>query len=99
MSTLGGKSTETMIKSYYRYGQSTKEKLKYFFHFFSSFFPLLAHLGTLYKDVGGALCVDPVPVEVVGLEELGPELLLTKHKDGCQHEHLETVRQWDRDLE
>ena len=70
-----------------------KGKTKVFFFIFFSFFPLLAHLGTLYKDVGGALCVDPVPVEVVRLEELGPELLLTKHKDGCQHEHLETVRQ------
>jgi len=36
--------------------------------------------GTLHKNVCGALSMDPVPVKVVRLEELCPELLLTVKK-------------------
>ncbi len=38
----------------------------------------LSYPSTLHKDVCGALGMDSVSVEVVGLEELGPELLFTE---------------------
>jgi hypothetical protein len=39
---------------------------------------LKTYPSTFHKDVRGALCVHSVPVEVVRLEEFGPELLFTK---------------------
>jgi hypothetical protein len=53
----------------------------------------LSYPGTLHKDVCGALGMHSVSVEVVGLEELGPELLFTEGNNSiaamdCLHSYI-----------
>ena len=53
----------------------------------------LSYPGTLHKDVCRALGMDSVSVEVVGLEELGPELLFTEGNNSiaamdCLHSYI-----------